>query len=79
LDEARYKEIVAFIRQLQASSPVWHAALYNCNRFVGVVAEHMGLRAPNSIQNPQDFINSLRELNTKQQHADARASLTSAQ
>jgi hypothetical protein len=64
LSEDRYKEVVAYIRQLQASSPIWHAAAYNCNRFVGVVAEHMGLRTPNSIQKPQEFITNLRLMNT---------------
>ena len=79
LNEAEYKDVVAFIRKLQASSPVWHAALYNCNKFVGVIAEHMGLRTPPSIQRPQDFITNLREMNTGRKHADATASLASAQ
>jgi len=75
LTEGRYKEVVAYIRQLQASSPIWHAGAYNCNRFVGVVAEHMGLRAPNSIQKPQEFITNLRLMNTGggAQHATATA------
>jgi hypothetical protein len=79
LNEAEYRDVVAFIRKLQASSPVWHAALYNCNKFVGVIAEHMGLRTPPSIQRPQDFITNLREMNTGRKHADATASLASAQ
>jgi hypothetical protein len=79
LNETEYKDVVAFIRKLQASSPVWHAALYNCNKFVGVIAEHMGLRTPPSIQRPQDFITNLREMNNGRKHADATASLASAQ
>src|SRR3954453_12576700 len=78
LDEARYKEVVAFIRKLQASSPIWHAAMYNCNKFVGVVAEHMGLRTPPSIQRPQEFITNLREMNAGQKHADATGSLSAS-
>ena len=79
LSEAEYKEVVAFIRKLQASSPVWHAAMYNCNKFVGVIAEHMGLRTPPSIQRPQEFITNLREMNTGQKQAGVAASLASAQ
>jgi hypothetical protein len=78
LNEAEYKEVVAFIRKLQASSPIWHAAMYNCNKFVGVVAEHMGLRTPPSIQRPQEFITNLREMNAGQKHADATGSLSAS-
>ena len=79
LSEAEYRDVVAFIRKLQASSPIWHAAMYNCNKFVGVVAEHMGLRTPPSIQRPQEFITNLKEMNTGQKHAGVTASLASAQ
>ena len=46
---------------MQKNHPVWHAVLYNCNRFVGDVAETMGLQAPaNSLLMPKDFINTLK-------------------
>lgn len=63
LSEAGYKEVVADIRELQASSPVWHAALYNCNAFVGEIAESMGYEAPFIWLSPQQFITRLREMN----------------
>lgn len=64
VSKERYEEVAAIIRELQASSPVWHAVLYNCNAFVGDIATRMGLRAPaGSVQLPQDYINELRRLN----------------
>ena len=64
LSEAEYNWITAYIKQLQANSPLWHAALYNCNAFVADIAKAMGLRTPYlTVQMPKDFINNLRELN----------------
>ena len=52
------------MRAMQKNHPVWHAVLYNCNRFVGDVAESMGLKAPsNSLLMPKDFINTLKSMN----------------
>jgi hypothetical protein len=63
LTEAEYRKIAADIGQLQANSPVWHAFLINCNAFGGQVAQAMGLQVPFWVQYPEDFINSLREMN----------------
>ncbi len=63
LSEAEYKDTVAKIRKLQASSPVWHAALYNCNAFVGDIARSMGYRVPFHLLMPQEFVTTLREMN----------------
>lgn len=63
LSEAQYKEVVAYIRKLQANSPVWHASLYNCNAFVGKIAGFMGYRAPFHWLLPQDYITKLRKTN----------------
>lgn len=79
LGEAEYKEVVGFIRNLQANSPIWHAALYNCNRFVGVIAEHMGLKAPQPIQKPQEFITNLRLMNEGKKRGDVSVSLAAAE
>ena len=48
LTEAQYNEVVSSIRKLQASSPVWHASLYNCNAFTGDIARSMGYKGPPS-------------------------------
>jgi hypothetical protein len=64
LTEAEYKKTLATMRRMQASSPVWHAVLYNCNRFVGDIAQTMGLKAPgNSLLMPKEYINTLKSIN----------------
>jgi hypothetical protein len=68
LSEPEYRRVVAYIRDRQKDSPLWHAALYNCNAWVGDIARFMGLKAPaNNWQFPAEFINELREMNTGQQ------------
>ncbi|NDW07845.1 hypothetical protein [Jiella pacifica] len=64
LTKTEYDDVVGYIRELQASSPVWHAVLYNCSAFVGDIAQYMGLRTPNSLLFPQTYIETLREMNT---------------
>jgi hypothetical protein len=64
LTEAEYRSLVAYLRQRQRSSPIWHAVLYNCSAFVGDVARHMGFKAPlNTLQMPKDYINELKAMN----------------
>lgn len=63
LSEAEYNKVVADIRKLQASSPLWHAALYNCNAFVADIAISMGYKAPFIWLKPQEFITTLRKVN----------------
>jgi hypothetical protein len=64
LDEAEYRRVVAYIRKLQASSPVWQASVYNCNAFTGKIASFMGFKAPSNYLRPQEFVTQLREMNT---------------
>ena len=64
LTEAQYRDLVAFIRMKQNSSPVWHAVLYNCSAYVGDIAEHLGLKTPNPMLFPKDYINELKALNS---------------
>ena len=64
LTEAEYKRVTAYMKKLQASSPVWHAVLYNCNAFVADIAKSMGLKTPaSSLLMPKEFINELKNLN----------------
>ncbi|MBZ6079207.1 hypothetical protein [Microvirga puerhi] len=64
LSEAEYRKVTAFIADLQANSPMWHAVLYNCNAFVADIAKFMGLKTPSStLSYPADFINEMRTLN----------------
>lgn len=65
LSEPEYRRVAAYIKQLQSSSPAWHAITYNCNAFVADIARFMGLKTPSStLLYPADFINELRTLNT---------------
>lgn len=63
LTESEYNKVVADIRKLQASSPVWHAALYNCNAFVADIARSMGYKTPAIQLRSQQFVTKLREMN----------------
>jgi hypothetical protein len=63
LTEPEYKKLVEGIKKLQASSPVWHAVLYNCNAFVGDIAKSIGLRIPSTMNMPKEFINDMKALN----------------
>jgi hypothetical protein len=64
MDEAQAKEVFAYIKHLQATSPVWNAATWNCVAFIQAIASHMGLRVPgNHLLYPEDWVNRLRELN----------------
>ena len=52
------------MRGMQRNHPVWHAVLYNCNRFVGDIAQNMGLQSPgNSLLMPKEYINTLKSMN----------------
>lgn len=63
LTETEYRKVVASIRKLQASSPLWHASLYNCNAFVADIASSMGYKTPGIWLRPQQFITKLRQMN----------------
>jgi hypothetical protein len=63
LSEPEYRKVVAFIRKLQAKSPLWHASLYNCNAFVADIAQSMGYKTPGIWLMPRDFITKLRQMN----------------
>lgn len=67
MGEAEYGKVVAKIRQMQASTPLWSATLYNCNSFVGDIARFMGLSNNTStLQVPPAYIEALRRINNGQ-------------
>lgn len=67
MGEAEYNKVVAKIRQMQASTPLWSATLYNCNSFVGDIASFMGLSSRTStLQVPPAYIEALRRINNGQ-------------
>jgi hypothetical protein len=64
LTRAEYKKVDAYIRKLQADSPMWNALWNNCVGFGRNIAEFMGLKVPLfAWLEPKDFVTYLREMN----------------
>jgi hypothetical protein len=63
LNEPDAKRVFAYIKKLQASSPVWNAESSNCTSFIGDIASFMGLKVPFRWQRPEDYVNSLKTMN----------------
>jgi hypothetical protein len=63
LNEPDAKRVFAYIKKLQADSPVWNAESFNCTGFIGSIAEFMGLKVPHRWQRPENFVDSLKALN----------------
>ena len=63
LNEPDAKRVFAYIKKLQASSPVWNAETANCTSFIGSIANFMGLKVPLRWQRPEDYVNSLKTMN----------------
>lgn len=62
LSEAEYRQVVAYIRKLQARSHFWQATVSNCNAFVGNIARSMGYKTP-GIWRPRSYVIKLRDMN----------------
>src|SRR5690349_7011353 len=76
VSKEQYDRTVAYIRQLQAKSTTWSVELYNCNAFVGDIANFMGLKAPSSTWiYPKVFVSNMRKINTG--HPEAANELVS--
>jgi hypothetical protein len=69
LNEPDAKRVFAYIKKLQASSPVWNAETSNCTSFIGSIANFMGLKVPLRWQRPEDYVNSLKAVNGGRQIA----------
>src|SRR6266404_7101513 len=81
MTEAEAKRVFVYIRHLQATSPLWNAATYNCIAFIQDIARYMGLKVPgNHLLYPEDWVNSLKQLNGGRRYmsspAGAQASST---
>jgi hypothetical protein len=63
LNEPDAKRVFAYIKKLQASSPVWSAEISNCTAFIGSIADFMGLKVPPRWQRPEDYVNNLKAMN----------------
>jgi hypothetical protein len=67
LNEPDARRVFAYIKKLQASSPVWNAETTNCTAFIGSIAEFMGLKVPHRWQRPEKYVNNLRAMNDGRQ------------
>jgi hypothetical protein len=64
LSEADARNVFAYIKQLQKTSPYWHASTHNCVAFIGYIAQYMGLQVPAStLLYPETWVKGLIELN----------------
>jgi hypothetical protein len=63
LNEPDAKRVFAYIKKLQASSPVWNAETANCTSFIGNIANFMGLKVPLRWQRPENYVNNLKAMN----------------
>ena len=63
LNEPDAKKVFAYIKKLQASSPLWNAEMSNCTAFIGSIASFMGLKTPVRWKRPEDYVNSLKAMN----------------
>ncbi len=78
LTDAQARQVFAYIKHKQASSPVWQAGTVNCTGFISDVAAYMGLRTPAvpTLMYPEDLVNAIKKLNGGRQEAPAFASLS---
>jgi hypothetical protein len=61
------KKVFAYIKQLQANSPVWNAEFSNCTSFIGSIASYMGLKTPVRWTRPEEYVKRLKEMNDGRQ------------
>ena len=64
LSEEQYAKLVAHIRHKQATSPLWHAALYNCNLWTGEIAQYLGLKTGFHWLPPAEYIQKIKDMNS---------------
>jgi hypothetical protein len=65
VDGATYNKLSAHIKRVKAEKPLWNALVNNCVTFGNDIAGLIGLKTPSgaNLLKPEDFIDSLRELN----------------
>jgi len=73
LSEEDARKVFAYIKHLQATSPLWNAETANCTFFLGEIASFMGLKVPFHLQKPEDYVNELRDMNGGRQRGQLAA------
>jgi hypothetical protein len=72
LTEAEYRVVTAKLREMQASSPIWSATMYNCVAFVGDIAAFLGLQHPFHWVMPKEYIDGIRHMAGGRQELPSR-------
>ncbi len=67
MSAADAQKVFAYIKNLQTTSPLWNAATTNCTAFIGKIATFMGLTVPNHLKRPEDYVNTLKQMNAGRQ------------
>ena len=75
LTSAEYAKLKTFMDSLKSRSVFWHAAIYNCNKFLGDIATYVGLETPSHFSRPKEYINEMRSLNKGRARVAANAPL----
>jgi hypothetical protein len=78
LTKAEYARLLGFLDRHKSKSTFWHAAIYNCNAFVGDIARFVGLEAPSPFLYPKEFITELKVMNKGRSRVAATAPLYTA-
>jgi hypothetical protein len=73
MSEEDARKVFAYIKHLQATSPLWNAETANCTFFIGEIASFMGLKVPFHLQRPEDYVNELRDMNGGRQRVQLAA------
>lgn len=73
LSAADAEKVFAYIKHLQATSPVWNAQTTNCTAFIGRIATFMGLKVPFHLKRPEEYVNELKEMNGGRETAQLAA------
>lgn len=63
LNADAYARLVATVESLRKTPPAWHLFFFNCNAFTAKIARSIGLRAPPTLELPNDFVRGLYSMN----------------
>ncbi len=64
LNADAYARLVTTVESMRRMQPPWNLIFFNCNAFTAKVARSIGLRAPPTLELPNDFVRGLYAMNT---------------
>jgi hypothetical protein len=63
LTAEQYKSLTAKVEQLKNKTRIWNAVTYNCNHYIGELAESVGLKVPMQFHLSYGFVEDLQTIN----------------